>query len=389
MKIRIACLDHELLWVIDDVIGGLYSIDRRTFETKCVLDFLKLFPDEKFEAQSLIKWKENCIIIIPLQIDKCWIIYNKVTGEIEYQKVVERKCRERLIAVARDQNQLYFFPLYIHEPALIVDMDTLICSKIIENWSSKLVDDQSETIWTGTYNGRYVFYPQRNSKNLVRLDCKTQKIDTIDIDISEDVIDVNYGFGELWVLPISGNKLYMIDGNGLIINTVELSVKDNIDSRLRFARIVVQKRYLFLLPCYRKGIYVYDKFEEKTHIIPEESLISHKKDKDIYLRYWEYCIADNQICFLPYLDQYIEINLDTLLYKNIELYYPKIWSKKERVWRIIRSHVSECDLTIGETDGCGVETFLSYIQNETDTKEFKRNGYVGKKIWDICLIENK
>ena len=62
MKILVTCLDQEILWAIDDEIGGLYSIDLKTFETQCVIDCQKLFPYGKFEVLSLFKWKENCII---------------------------------------------------------------------------------------------------------------------------------------------------------------------------------------------------------------------------------------------------------------------------------------------------------------------------------------
>ena len=68
MKILVTCLDQEILWAIDDEIGGLYSIDLKTFETQCVIDCQKLFPYGKFEVLSLFKWKENCIVIVPLKI---------------------------------------------------------------------------------------------------------------------------------------------------------------------------------------------------------------------------------------------------------------------------------------------------------------------------------
>ena len=59
MKIRISYLEQDLLWVIDELIGGLYSINLQTFETKCEIDCKKLFPYGKFSLQSIIKWKKN------------------------------------------------------------------------------------------------------------------------------------------------------------------------------------------------------------------------------------------------------------------------------------------------------------------------------------------
>ncbi len=383
MKILVACLDQELLWAIDDVVSGLYSIDQKTLETKCVIDCQKLFPYGKFEILSLFKWKEDYIVLVPLEIDKSWILYNKVTGRTEYRKVIEKKCQEILIAVDQERNQLYFFPLHIQDPILIVDLNTLTYLNTIDNWSVGVSRDCYETAWKGAYNDRYMFFPIKNTRILVRMDCETRKVNLLELDISEGLIYADYAFGELWVLPMKGNRLYQIDEDGRIVNTVELLVENAADSLPDFARIVVQKRYLFLLPCYRKGIYVYDKLEGKTHIIVEKHPVLEKKDKEIYLRYWEYYVKGSQICFLPFKDNYMEIDLDTLAYKEKELSYPNIWSNKEKIRRIICSQASEGDSIIRETDGCGLEIFLEYVQDKENRKKFLKNRYASEKIWGI------
>ena len=134
MRILIGCLDQELLWVIDDMIGGLYSIDPKTFETKCMIDCQKLFPYGKFDVLSLFPWQENYIVIVPLEADKNWIFYNKVTREVTYRKTIEQKCREILIAVDSSRNQLYFFPYDTQDPIVIGDLNTLTCLQMIEHW---------------------------------------------------------------------------------------------------------------------------------------------------------------------------------------------------------------------------------------------------------------
>jgi len=380
MKIRISYLEQDLLWVIDELIGGLYSINLQTFETKCEIDCKKLFPYGKFSLQSIIKWKENYIVIIPLEIDRSWIFYHKNTGDVEYRKIVKYKCRERLIATAKDKNRLYFFPVSLYEPILIVNLNTLICSQMIENWSEKVSGDKFDTAWTGTYDGQYVFYHQKNTKNLIRLDGETQNMNQIELDIPENVIDINYAFGELWVLPVHGNKLYQIDENGVVINLVELLIKNTGDFIPDFARIVVQKRYLFLLPYYRKGIYVYDKQQKEVHIISDKCLELQQSSKEYFLSYWEYYVRNNKICFLPYLDEYIEINLDTLVYKKRELLYPGIWSDEEKIQKCIWSHIYEQNCTIGETDECDLNIFLKYLQFKLNKKKISNNESIGKNI---------
>lgn len=382
MRICRACLDYELLWVMDEAVYGLYCIDWRNFEAKCVIDFWRLFKYGRFEVQSLLKWKENYIIIIPQEINRSWILYNKITGEVEYRKVVADNYQERLIAVDQDRHQLYFFPIYIHDPAFIVDLNTLTLSQRIENWSGITPNDCCETAWTGAYDGQYVFYPKKNTKTLVRMDCETHKVNLLELDISEKVIDIDYAFEELWVLPMSGNEIYQIDGNGIIINTAKLFVSDIGNLIPNFAKIVVQKRFIFLLPCYQKGIYVYDKLKTKTIVIPKESLTLEEKDKETYLRYWEYCVKDNRICFLPYLDRYIEIDLDTLAYKVKELSYPNMLQDMEKVWKCIWNHVGKCDSILIETDDCNMEFFLKSIYYGINGEDFQKNIQRGNKIWD-------
>lgn len=387
MKIDSFCLDQELLWVIDDVISGLYSIDLKTFETKCAIEFWNLFKNGKFVVEALIKWKEE-FIIIPRDIDGSWIFYNKITGETECHKVIERRCQERLVAVNQDRNLLYFFPVYVYDPVLIVDLNTLECSKMIDNWSDGALSDCYETAWKGAYNGQYVFSLIMNTRILVRMDCENYEVEFLELDIPERVTGMDYAFGELWILPMNGNRLYQIDENAQIVNSVELVVGDSTDALPVFSRIIVQKRYLFLLPYYRKGIYVYDKLERKTHIIPNEITGLEGKGKGSHVWYWEYYIKDNQICFLPFRDSCIEIDMNSLSYKKKVFFYPAVWSEEEKIRKCIRGHVSQEDSVIRETYECDLEILTKYIQHESKGEDFSKNICMGKKIWDLLTTFN-
>lgn len=386
MRILITCLDGDLLWAIDDIIGGLYSIDQRTFEIEYVIDCRELYPNGRFIIQSMMKWKEDYIVIIPREINKKWIFYNKVTGKVEYREIIEKKCQEILLAVDEGRKQIYFFPLYVYDPILIIDLNTLICSQMIENWREEEFNKEQcsngLTAWKGAYDGQYVFFPINNTKTLVRMDCDTRNVKLMELDISENLIDVDFFDGELWILAMSGNQLLQVNENGRIINIVELALKNTEDSLPAFARIVVQKRFIFLLPRYRKGIYVYDKLEGNTRIIPEGNT-ALEKEEEIHLRYWGSYVRNYQICFLPFRDQCLEIDLDTLAYKKRELDYLAIWSDEEITERIIWSHISESDSVIRETDGCNQEIFLKYIRNKANKENFLSAGYAGRRIWNM------
>ncbi len=388
MRILIACLDGELLWAIDDVISGLYSIDLETFETKCVIDCQKLFPYGRFVIQSLVKWKEDYILMIPLEVDKAWILYNKAAKEVEYRKITDKNYRGIPIIEGGNRNQLYFFPYYIQDPILIVNIDTLMCSHVIENWSGNIPTSCGETAWKGAYDGQYIFFPIKNTRLLVRMECETREIKLLELDVSENVIDVDCDSGELWVLPISGNQLYRVDENGRIINTVELLTKNTEAPLPGFARIIGQKRYLFLIPCYQKGIYIYDKLGGNTYIVPEEAT-ALEKEEEIYLRYWGAYVRNNRIGFLPFHDQYLEIEMDTLAYQKQELAYPDMWSDEEKVERIIWSHVYEGDSVIKEMNECKLEIFLRHIRYRVNREKFTIVGYAGGEIWNILKNRKK
>lgn len=390
MRILNAFLDQEQLLVLDDVIIGLYSIDQKTFETKYVIDCQKLFPSGKFNISSLFIWKEDYIVIIPREINRKWIFYNKITKKIEYKKIIEQECQEILIVADQDRNQLYFLPLYIHDPIVIVDMNTLTCSQMIENWSEGLPDNCYVTAWKGAYNGKYVFFPIRNTKILVRMNCETREVNLLELAISENVLGVDCFLGELWILPIEGNRLYQINENGQVIDVVKLLIKNSTELLPNFGRIVAKNRYIFLLPYYRNGIYVYDKFEKKTYIISEENLDVEKKYKECYLRYWEYYVRENRICFLPYHDScYIEIDLDTLVYEKKELFYPIEWSDKEKIRKNIDAHISKKDFILREIDVCDLEVFLKYTKYIVNQKKISKNICAVKSIWSKLKTEVK
>lgn len=387
MKTRTACSEQNLIWVIDDEINGLYSIDKRSLETKCVIGCQELFPCGTFEISSLLKWKDY-IILIPREMDKSWILYNKATGKTEYRNVIERKCQGILISVDMDRGQLYFLPLSVQDPVLIVELDTLICLQMIENWSNGLPKTCDETAWRGVYTGQYILFPVKSTKFVVRMDCETRNVDLLKLDIPKNVLDLDYAYGELWMLPEVGNQIYQIDEKGFVIDTAEVSLEDTKNFRPDFVRIVVQKNYLFLMPAYRKGIYIYDKREGKTRIIPEETPVSGGNDKKFYLRYWEYYAEEERICFLPFEDQYIEICLDNLAYKTENIAYPDEWSEEEKAWRTVQGYIAKRLPIIKDAEGCDLKDFLSCVQYKAATKDFLQSRLTGRTVWNFLKIQD-
>lgn len=381
MKIRTACLDHDKVWVIDDIICGLYVIELKTLKTKCVVDSWQLFKYEKFEPQSIITWRDEYILIIPREIHRYWVFYNKITEKIEYRKIIKDEYKEILIAIDQDRKQLYFCPMRIDDPILIVDFDTLICSQVIENWNNKVLCSSDTVAWKGAYNGKYVFFSIKNTQTLVRISCETYKVEQIELNIPEKIIDVDYAFDELWILPVSGNNVYQIDENGKIVKIIKLFVDGSEYFIPNFIRIIVQEKYLFFFPCYEGGIYVYDKIKKKVQIIADSSLSLKEKSKNYSVKYWEYYIKNNQLNLLPIFDKFIEIDLDNLQYKKKDLFYPTLWPNKKSLWKSIWNHVFESNDILIEKDGHALESFFDYILYKASNLNIKKAEYIGEKIW--------
>lgn len=381
MKVRTACLDHEQIWVIDDIICGLYVIELKTLKVKCIIDSWQLFKYGKFEPQSIIAWKDEYILIIPREIYRHWVFYNKITGEIRYQKIVEDEYKEILITIDQDKKQLYFCPMCINDPILIVDFDTLICSRVIKNWNDKIIHTSDSIAWKGAYNGKYVFFSIKNTKTIVRINCETYNVELMELGIPEQIIDVDYAFEELWILPVSGNKIYQIDENGKIINVAKLLMDGRKCSIPNFIRIIVQEKYLFFFPYCERGIYVYEKSKKKTQIIADENLILKKKSEKHSVKYWEYYIKDNQLNILPLLDKFIEIDLDTLQYKKKDLIYLHLWPDKEQIWKSIWNHVFESNHILIEKDSYALDSFFEYTLYKMSNQNVSKIKCVGERIW--------
>lgn len=381
MKIRTACLDSNQVWIIDDIIGGLYVIDLETLKTKCIVNSWQLFQYGKFEPQSIITWKDEYILIIPREINRHWVFYNKITKKIEYRKIIEEEYKEILIAIDQDRKQFYFCPMCIDDPILIIDFDTLICSQVIANWNNKALCSSDVIAWKGAYNGKYVFFSIKNTKILVRINCETHRVELLELNISEKIIDIDYAFEELWILPVSGNKVYQIDENGKIVNIVKLLMDGSEDSIPNFIRIIVQKKYLFFFPCYESGIYVYEKSKKNIQILANEDLNLKKKSENHNVKYWAYYIKDNQLNILPLLDKFIEVDLDTLKYKKKDLLYPTLWPDKENMWKSIWNHVFGTNRLLVEVDSYALESFFDYILYKLNNLDVSKVEYIGEKIW--------
>lgn len=158
MRILFAFADGNIIWAIDEAVYGLYSINRSTSETKCVIDSFELFRYGKFTPGALVKWKEDYILIIPMDVSKKWIVYNKVNGHISYKNFVNIECQCLFIGACEATNEAYFCPVNSKDPILIVNFDDLSSVRTIEDWNAGICGCNDEVAYRGIYNRKYIFF---------------------------------------------------------------------------------------------------------------------------------------------------------------------------------------------------------------------------------------
>ena len=381
MRVELACVDQDTIWIVDEIIYGLYSIEKKTFKTKCVINSWELFRYGYFKPQALIEWKDIYIIIIPLNIQKKWIIYNKITDKLEYRQILSIKCECTFICIDKTTNEAYFCPVSLQDPIVVIDFEKLICTRVITGWASGISKNDNIAAWRGTHNKKYIFFPLRGVEIFVRLTHNDKKIKILKSDIMEGISDMDCYLEEIWVLPTNGKRIYRINENGKILFSIELIVKEQEISTSEFVKIIVQKNFVFLLPYHFCGIFVYDKLKHQLTRIAENNLVLSETYRTRNIRYWGYYIENNYICFLPLQNKFLQIDLNTLTCEQKDIFYPEKWQEKKRMFQCIWNHVSENNGYLMEKDQYSQSLFLSYIQDKNNKRKSKWNIDLGKKIW--------
>lgn len=316
------CIDDKVIWTSDEAIGGLYTIDKMTFEVKGILDPSQVFKYGKFKIQSIIQWKDF-IIILPAELNKKWVIYDKKSGEVDYKDVVGISGKTTGIYLVG--NLGFLIPATMDIPIIIVDLETMVITRRIKNWSEDIGKD-SEGVFetrTGVVADTDVLFSLYGTKYLIRLNQNTTSM--FQLQIPYGICSISYSDKELWVLPINGDGIYRVNGKGRIIEEVALNVNNKSLNASDFVRIISVSGYIFLLPASRNEICVYDKQNKKAFMIgEEESLINEIPLQCEASSYWEYCIEENILYFMPVKGKFLEFDLDTLMWKQRNIYLPSL-----------------------------------------------------------------
>lgn len=384
IRSSLALYDENVLWMIDEVIGGLYMINLSDFKSKCVIDSYQLFKYGKFISKKLIDWNNIYIIIIPQEAHKKWIFYNKLNHQIQYRDIIHEKC---LISGALNKkNMLFLYPLTSDTPLITVDLEKMKYSKIILDWDKKnLLKNKIYYSWKGINIENQIYFPFRESKILIKWDTNNKKIYYLKIDLPENIGDIDYNEGELWVLPMKGSKIYQVDFDGGVIGCIDLCIENAVVNVFDYVRIIVEKKYIFLLPYIDSNIYIYNK------IIRKKIILDNRKNKlqnilplDKKPAYWGYCDVEERLYILPLKNKLLSICLDNALeWEEKKLYLPLEWSNKDIKDLYHFNQMIQENNEYKEDNKNSLQLYVNFLK-KIDNKNSKNKAIkCEKNIWDL------
>lgn len=382
LKAITACLDDDCIWVNDEIVNGLYIIDKLNYKMKNVLNTSQVFRHGFFHTITIFKSGDN-IVMVPEKLDKPWIFFNKITGELFYKNIIESNSTTTGLHVIG--RKAYLAPKQTEDPIYIIDLDTFRCINSIRNWNREIAGNYNKGLisWGSVSTETDLFFSFYNTKFVVKVNSK--RVDTFFVDIPYNICNLFAYRSEVWILPINGDSLYTMDFEGNVLDIIKLNIDNNqAFSVSKYAKIVVGEKYVFLLPFYNGEIFIYDKLEKK----PKPIVLKNSKKKlgnDLGIQYnmiayWEYFIDKNSICFLPLDRKCLKINLNTMESEENDIFLPSIIENNQLDYWVEWNQFFIGDNATVEISEKSLEIWFDFvrIQNQKNTK--KKLIY-GKEIW--------
>lgn len=374
--------DGQFIWTDDIIIGGIYTIDKFTFDVKCVIDPAQMFKYGKFIVISIFQWK-NYIIVVPDALDKSWILYDKINDTVHYKRICTFKWRSSGLYFAGEN--MYLTPVKADDPIVVISSEKLSFVHLVKDWWKKGVADDNHPleIWNlaGVTSENTLYFYIYNTKYIVEVNKKNAVLHFIE-HIPYGIVSISYSDGEIWVLPKKGNYIYVLNEKSLELHTIHLTSAKQEISAGYFSRIIAAERYVFMLPRSDSKIYVYDKQEECIKIIG----IEDKKIKNLFPilcgeTYWESCFETNKVYFMPLMNQLIIIDMETLMWESKEIYLPSSIRNFGLMYWFSWNKCFVKDAIGGEIDEKSLKIYCQIT--EKDVRSYERLSINnGKKIWE-------
>lgn len=309
-RFSISYKDEKMIYTYDEITHGLFRFEIDSKEVALVLSpiYIHRHTSKKIRGISKIG---NEIILIPLFLNEKWIFYDLIKKTIRYYSPIKDKIK--LIDAVTIGKKLFLIPENICDPALLVLLDNPDKIKFLNSWylhnNEKVKKNVSiwgassyvDTVVFPIVNTNYIYYVNDRGMNLLK------------IDNLNSIHSVSMSENGIWVLPMSGKCIYLVDFKGEILEKVDLSeIKSEVTAN-GFNRIIIVEEILFLLPIHGNVIYSYHILERQFRQIEMRgNILWGEFFVPGIAPYWDYILEDKKLHLLPLSYPYQWIDLDSL-----------------------------------------------------------------------------
>ena len=382
IRTNVAFLGEQFIWVNDMGIGGIYTIDKFTFDVKCMIDPARLYKYGKFEIISIFQWN-NYIVVVPDELDKSWIIYDKSNEKVQYKRISTDGWKLSGLYFVGEIG--YLIPATIDYPIVIISLEKLSITQMIKGWWRKggIHYNLPLEIWhlAGTVSENCVYFYIYNTKYVMKIN--KENVERYSIEhIPYGIVGISYSDGEIWVLPKKGKCIYVLNENAIVLNSIQLFANKQELSADYFSRIIATNKYVFMLPRSDTNIYFYNKQKGYIKIINAEC----RKLKNLFsiscngATYWESCFDENRVYLMPLTNQLLIINMDTLMCEAKDVSLPSSIQNFGLIYWFGWNRWFIKDVIGEEIDEKSLKTYCEIIEKNVSAYERSSNRN-GKRIW--------
>lgn len=377
-RFGISYKDEKTVYAYDEITHGLYELQLDFRKVNLVIPS-KYIPQNMNNGFRGISKNGNEIILIPTFLDSEWIFYNLEEKSVRYQSLVKDKIR--ISDVVTIGKTLFLIPSDIYNPIVIVSYENEKKVNIYNDWfDNDELKPEICDIWGASFYDHIIVFPIINSKQTVYI--KNNEITIVENKIPYPILSVCIYENNIWILPVSGEKIYSVDFKGDIVEEIKLSIEGMNISASDFIRIIVTEENVFLLPTQGKNILVYQYKENQIVQLKEEgTCLPGKLFVPSDITYWDYIIENKVMHLLPSGVRLKSIDLISL--KNIEYalqYGDNIDS--DVYWKMITTVQRNYIFNENEERDSDLNEFLEFLDHLFIDSSKKASLKNGRKIWN-------
>ena len=384
----ISCQSGTELWCFDQQICALVRINMESLQAEAIVPPMKIIEDEDYVVEKLIGWKEK-ILILPAQLNRRWVIYDKNSGNLEYVNFCNENHRPAATVLIEDR--LILLPVCVKDPIIILDLperkiiarhcfedSCLFPAYGIETGEVHVDHAYGMEIWEARVEHGNIFFLIRGTSYYGKI--RDEKICLVKIHTPELLWCADFCENNIWAMGSYGKYLYQFDEKGNLLR------KFLTDLQTEIARILVGV-HIFLIPLEKNKIWVFDRSDEQVKNID----IEMKENNRIFppfpgnVEYWDYVEVKHAIWFLPLRNPLLVIDADTGKSQQKEITYENGFSS-DKYWKYcnyVREKRKFSSFFYEDNDG-ELEQYMELIQRNTDKRKEERV-YCGEIIWETMV----